>query len=115
MATKTIVRWKPPNELYDRREITLKDLEGIGIFTQRQGPLAWEKKSGFWLDAEGIAPEVMERLESPEFSNDQLGYFTVETQEVPDEEPPASPSAAEEATSETKATTGRKVKDNPQA
>lgn len=118
MATKTIVRWVPPNELYDRREITLRDLEGVGIFTQRQGPLVWDKATGFWCDAEGIAPEVMDRLESPEFSNAQLGKFTIETQEV--EDPPASASAADDPkgpgqTTVASGTTGRKVKDSPQA
>lgn len=111
MATKTIVRWKPPNELYDRRELTLRDLEGVGIFTQKQGPLTWDRP-GFWLDADEaqIAPEVMNLLESPEFSNASLGWFTIETQEV--EDPPALAPAAEETKV---APTPRKVKDNPQA
>ena len=107
VATKTIVRWKPPNELYDRRELTLRDLEGVGIFTQKQGPLAWDRKTGYWVDAEevGIAKEVMDRLESPEFSNETLGWFTIETQEIEDKPSPDPLPAA----------TGRKVRDNPQA
>lgn len=123
---KTIVRYRPPNEIIGRREITVKDLEGIGIFTQKTD-LAWDAKTGFWVDADeaGIAKEVMDKLESSDFSNDALGHFTIEVQEVEDKqeapvERPTDPAPAfdqvESSTpSQAPAATGRKVRDNPQA
>lgn len=86
MATKTIVRYEPPNDLVGQRELRPVDLELVGIFTQ-QTTLVWDKRTGFWLDADTaqISTEVLNRLESEEFSNKTLGYFTVEQQEVPDE------------------------------
>lgn len=86
MAVKTIVRYKPPNELVGQRALTVADMRRIGIFTQEKD-LYWNAENGFWLDAEeaGIAPEVMELLSTNNFSNDHLGHFTVEKQDVPDE------------------------------
>jgi hypothetical protein len=87
VATKTIVRWKPPNELYARRELLPASLEAMGIFTQTT-PLYWDREHGFWLDAEaaGISPDLLDRLESDEFNGGDLGQFTIETQDVPDKD-----------------------------
>jgi hypothetical protein len=87
VATKTIVRWKPPNELYARRELLPASLEAMGIFTQKT-PLYWDREHGFWLDAEaaGISPDLLDRLELDDFNGGDLGQFTIETQDVPDEE-----------------------------
>lgn len=125
---KTIVRYRPPNEIIGRRELTVADLERIGIFTQKTD-LAWDERNGFWLDADeaGIAKEVMEKLESPDFSNDSLGHFTIEQQEV--EKAPSEPvvegpedTSFDEAASSTPAASqvpaarrGRPIQDNPQA
>lgn len=80
MATKVIVRYKPPNPLIGRRELSPKDFESIGIFTQRK-MLVFDKDQNYWLaaDTADISDEAVQWFEeSPE--------FTVERQEVPDEE-----------------------------
>lgn len=93
MATKTIVRWKPSSPVYGRRELSVKDFEGLGIFTQRTN-LVFESTKGNWLDAEeaGISKETREWLVN---NPDSFGSFTVEEQEVPDE---PNGVASEEAT-----------------
>lgn len=87
MATKTIVRWEPPNEFYSERELLPQTLESLGFFTQRK-PLIWRKENGFWLDADeaGISEDLLGRLEGEPFSGGDLGHFKVERQEVPDPE-----------------------------
>jgi hypothetical protein len=83
VATKTIVRWEPPNELYAARELLPASLELVGIFTQ-SAPLVWRRENGFWLDADeaGISPDLLNRLEEEPFSGGDLGQFRVERQEV---------------------------------
>jgi hypothetical protein len=102
-VVKTIVRYRPPNEIIGRRELTVVDLERAGIFTQEKD-LAWDAQTGFWLDADeaGISKEVLDLLESENFSNDALGHFVIEQQQVEDKKAPSPPSAAKAA------------KDNPQ-
>lgn len=87
MATKTIVRWEPPNEFYSERELLPETLKALGIFTQSK-PLVWRKVNGFWLDADeaGISDDLLGRLEEEPFSGGELGHFKVERQEIPDEE-----------------------------
>lgn len=84
MATKVIVRYKPNSPLHGGREISPKDLESIGIFTQKTR-LVWLRENGFWLDAAaaGVSKETLEwlRLNTAE--------FTVETQEVDSDDPQA--------------------------
>lgn len=91
MATKTIVRYTPPNPIIGRRELSPEDFRGQGIFTQKK-PLRWDAEQGFWLDAEEakISPEALAWLA------EQKGEFTVETQEIPDDEREELP-AEEEA------------------
>jgi hypothetical protein len=82
VATKTIVRYVPPNPLIGRRELRPSDFETLGIFTQ-ETPLFFDKEKNFWLDAEaaGISKEALQWFkDSPE--------FTVETQEVKGKEDP---------------------------
>lgn len=81
MATKTIVRYTPPNPIVGRRELSPQDFKDNGIFTQKK-PLAWNAETGFWIDADEakISPEALAWLEG------QKGEFTVERQELPDEE-----------------------------
>lgn len=82
MATKVIVRYKPVSPLHGRREIYPKDLEGIGIFTQKK-PLLWTQDTGWWLDAEAaeVSKETMAWLRA------NTAEFTVEEQEVSDDSP----------------------------
>lgn len=85
MSTKTIVRYTPPNPVIGGREISPKDFESLGIFTQTT-KLFWARETNFWLDVETaeISAEALEWLNSqPE--------FTVEEQEVPDPPAPAAP------------------------
>lgn len=84
MATKVIVRWNPTHPVHGRREISAEDFRREGIFTQ-QTNLAWDRSTGMWLAADEaqISAEALAWLEQ------QGGEFTVERQEVPDEEPEA--------------------------
>jgi hypothetical protein len=97
MATKTIVRYRPPNPIVGARELTPVQMEEVGVFTQ-QKRLLWTRESGFWLDAERaeISAETLAWLE------EQSGEFTVERQEIPEEnptDPPASPQLPEDDSS----------------
>jgi hypothetical protein len=79
MPTKTVIRYKPYSPLVGRRELSPKDFESMGIFTQRN-MLVFDKERNWWLDAEaaGISKEALQWFDdSPE--------FTVERQEVPDD------------------------------
>ena len=82
MATKVIIRYLPPNPLIGRRELSPRDFETLGIFTQEQ-VLRFDKEKNFWLDADtaGVSKEALKWFEdSPE--------FTVERQEVKGKEDP---------------------------
>ncbi len=95
MATKTIVRYKPPNELIGAREITVEQLEARGIFDHGGVDLVWRKETGFWIDAEeaGLSEAMIDKLVNDEdFGNDRHGRFEVEKQET--RESQASPSAS---------------------
>lgn len=76
MATKVIIRYKPASPLIGRRELSPRDFESMGIFTQEK-PLYFDQEKNYWLDAEaaGVSKEALQWFEdSPE--------FTVERQEV---------------------------------
>lgn len=82
MATKTIIRYVPPNSLIGRRELSPKDFQSLGIFTQKK-VLQFNKETNFWLDADaaGVSKEALQWFaDSPE--------FTVETQDVGDDVDP---------------------------
>ena len=87
MAKKTIVRYKPPNEIIGGRELTVADLKAVGIFTQKKD-LFWRRENGFWLDADeaGISSETLAWLKDPANGDERSGHFTVEEQEVEDDE-----------------------------
>lgn len=81
MATKVIIRHKPANPLIGRRELSPADFKSIGIFTQKT-QLVFEKENNWWLDADA-AKVSKEALQWFEDSTE----FTVERQEVDDEDP----------------------------
>lgn len=87
MSTKTIVRYTPPNPVIGGREISPKDFESLGIFTQTT-KLTWARETNFWLDVDEaeISAEALEWLDSQ-------AEFTVQEQEVPD--PPQAAAAPE--------------------
>lgn len=107
MATKTIVRYKAPNEIVGRRAITVGDARHVGIFTLERD-LYWDVEKGFWLDADeaGIPKEILEVLETEDWSNGSLGWFTIETQEVRDSEEDSSPTTSSAASPSTKSRAG---------
>lgn len=80
MATKVIVRHKPVNPLVGRRDLSPADFKSIGIFTQKK-MVVFEKESNWWVDAEKaeISKEALQWFEDST-------EFTVERQEVDDEE-----------------------------
>jgi hypothetical protein len=79
LATKVIVRYQPISPMHGAREISPKDLESIGIFTQKK-ILRWTQETGWWLDAEAaeVSKETMTWLRA------NTAEFTVEEQEVDD-------------------------------
>lgn len=80
MARKTIIRHTPANPLIGRREISPADFKSLGIFTQTT-MLQFDKERNWWLDAEAakVSKEALQWFtDSPE--------FTVESQDVPDDE-----------------------------
>jgi hypothetical protein len=81
LPTKVIVRYKPVSPLHGGREINPKDMESIGIFTQKTR-LVWLRETGFWLDAEAakVSKETLEWLRA------NTAEFTVEEQEVDGEQ-----------------------------
>jgi hypothetical protein len=80
MATKVIIRHKPANPLIGRRELSPADFKSIGIFTQKT-QLVFDQERNWWLDADA-AKVSAEALQWFEDSTE----FTVERQEVDDEE-----------------------------
>lgn len=96
MTVKTVVRYRPPNPLYGARELSPEDFKSQGVFTQKK-LLRWTSDTGWWLDADEakISPEALTWLE-------ERKEFTVERQEVDDEEA----SSVETAEAETPAVEG---------
>lgn len=78
MATKVIVRYLPLSPIHGERTISPKDLEGIGIFTQKK-MLVWRQDTGWWLDATDEANVSKETLA---WLRANTAEFTVEEQEV---------------------------------
>lgn len=81
MTIKTIVRYRPSSPLHGARELSPEDFKSVGVFTQKKR-LVWSKETGFWLDADEhkISPEALAWLE------EQKGEFTVERQEIEEED-----------------------------
>lgn len=113
MATKTIIRYRPVNPLVGRRELSVKDFESIGIFTQEK-PLAFDQERNWWLDADaaGVSKEALAWFEAS-------SEFAVERQEVKGKEDPqatrlqeaydASLASAAQPTSDSAALVGESV------
>lgn len=82
MATKVIIRYKPESPLYGRRTVSPADFKSVGIFTQKTA-LAFDKELNWWIDADaaGVSKEALQWFEDST-------EFTVERQEVEDDEDP---------------------------
>lgn len=85
MATKRIVRWKPPNEFYSQRSVSVADFERLGILTQ-EVDLHWQKEKGFWLEAGDaqISDEALAWMLGEGNADPAMGEWTYEEQEVKD-------------------------------
>jgi hypothetical protein len=82
MATKVIIRYKPETPLVGRRELSSADFKSVGIFTQKS-MLVFDKERSWWIDADtaGVSKEALQWFEDS-------AEFTVERQEVDEEEDP---------------------------
>lgn len=77
-----IVRWTPPNALYERRELRASDFEAMGILNQEADLVFTKETNNFIrLDQVEVSDEALAYLEDPK--NWHMGEsFSVETQTV---------------------------------